>query len=61
MIGCFATAESDGPIKCADNELQDASWFSKDQIVNALNGEGELLVPKPHAIAHNLLKQWVKL
>jgi NAD+ diphosphatase len=61
MIGCFATAESDGPIKCADGELLDVAWFPKEQIVNALNGKGKLLVPKPHAIAHSILKQWVKL
>lgn len=61
MIGCIATAESNGPIICADKELQDAAWFSKEEVMNALNGRGKLLVPRSHTIAYNILRHWVNL
>jgi NAD+ diphosphatase len=61
MIGCVAEALSDD-IVIDTNELEDARWFSRDEVrlMFASRHPQELRVPPPIAIAHHLLRQWVE-
>jgi NAD+ diphosphatase len=57
MIGCFAEAvETD--LVVDQKELEDARWFSRDEVAAMLAGTHaqELSAPKSFAIAHHLLK-----
>ncbi|EKS70444.1 MULTISPECIES: NAD(+) diphosphatase [Caballeronia] len=57
MIGCFARAVTTD-ITIDRNELEDARWFTREEIRAMLDGTHEqgLSAPKPFAIAHHLLK-----
>ena len=58
MIGCHAEAAST-EIAMDDEEMADVRWFSRDEVLLALEGRSsELTVPSPIAIAHHLLKAW---
>ncbi len=60
MIGC--TARSTGKELTIDrNELEDARWFSRDEIEAAVEGRAEATfeAPPPHAIARTLLERWL--
>ncbi len=58
MIGCHAEAAS-REIAMDDEEMADVRWFSRDEVLLALEGRSiELTVPGPIAIAHHLLKAW---
>jgi NAD+ diphosphatase len=61
MIGCFAQA-SDTEIVVDTNELEDARWFSRAEVVAMLAGTHAdgLSAPKPFAIAHHLLKAYAE-
>jgi len=60
MIGCHAWAD-DAALTIDRNELDDARWFTRSEVVRALSGEPEsaLKLPPPLAIAHQLLRWWV--
>jgi NAD+ diphosphatase len=60
MIGAFAEALSDS-IRIDTTELEDARWFTRADARAALAGKGPFVVPPPLAIAHHLLKAWVRL
>ncbi|RKP47712.1 NAD(+) diphosphatase [Pararobbsia silviterrae] len=57
MIGCFARA-GDTEITVDTTELEDARWFTRDEVRAMLDGTHAkgLSAPKPFAIAHHLLK-----
>ncbi|XP_076035750.1 NAD(P)H pyrophosphatase NUDT13, mitochondrial isoform X1 [Oratosquilla oratoria] len=70
MTGCFAVCEKE-ELSIDPNELQDAKWFSRQEIAEALerikhnpflrlrgNPSEELFVPPPGAIAYHLIKHW---
>lgn len=65
MIGCHAIAD-DPTITIDATELEDARWFTRDDVADALaaidNGEiGRAFgAPPAHAVAHVLLKWWVE-
>jgi NAD+ diphosphatase len=60
MIGFVAEGESEA-ISLDDAELSDARWFSLDEVRRALSGEGgDLVVPPPFAIAHQLIRAWAE-
>ncbi|KAI8911618.1 NAD(+) diphosphatase [Gorgonomyces haynaldii] len=60
MLGCIATAKSD-TIKVDEKELEDAQWFTREQVADALKkGSKDLSLPPPNAIAHHLIKHWVQ-
>jgi NAD+ diphosphatase len=61
MIGCFAQS-SDTDIVVDTEELEDARWFSRQEIAAMLAGThaGGLSAPKPFAIAHHLLQAYVE-
>lgn len=60
MIGCHCVAEDD-VIDVSSDELEDARWFEKSMVREALEGkrQDELWVPPPFAIAHQLIRSWV--
>jgi NAD+ diphosphatase len=68
MIGCHAFLKGDDTIKISDAELEEAKWFTKDQITKAIQGAGqwdlnieaELRIPPNSAIAHMLIKSWAE-
>ena len=60
MLGCVADAESEA-IRVDPAELEDARWFTREEIVAALAGSpGPLMVPPPFSIAHQLLRAWIE-
>jgi NAD+ diphosphatase len=60
MIGCIAEAEP-GDVHVDSEELEDAQWFTRDQVRRALAGERGvgLMLPPPMAIANHLLRRWI--
>jgi NAD+ diphosphatase len=61
MIGCHAEALS-RDIVVDREELEDARWFSKDEVVTMLmraHPQG-LTTPPPVAIAHHIIRAWVE-
>lgn len=65
MIGCHALAD-DPALTIDKTELDDARWFTREQVVEALDatGRGEnssaFGAPPKTAIAHLLLRWWVE-
>lgn len=57
MVACIAEAVDDA-LNVDKNELEDARWFSRDQVRAALDGNGPFGAPPPYAIAHTLLTHW---
>jgi NAD+ diphosphatase len=61
MIGCFAEALSE-ELTVDHSELEDARWFSRDEVADMLlnrHPQG-LQVPPPVAIAHHILRAFVE-
>ena len=60
MIGCWARALNDR-LTIDFTELDDARWFSREEVIAALAGEPEaaFLPPPPFAIARTLLEHWL--
>lgn len=60
MIGCRGEALTD-EIRFDTEELEDARWFSKDDVRRMLDGTHEdFAAPMPIAIANHLLREWIK-
>ncbi len=60
MIGCIGEALDD-KITIATDEIEDAMWVTRDQVIAALAGDADarFKAPPPFAIAHSLMKAWV--
>jgi NAD+ diphosphatase len=64
MIGCHAYAD-DPAITIDKTELDDARWFTREEVEYAMNGlktgteDGAFIAPPPFAVAHHLLKWWI--
>ena len=59
MLGCLAEGLSD-EITIDPEELEDARWFSRAELTEALAGRSEVLtIPQPLAIAHHLIRAWL--
>lgn len=66
MVGYYATADSSAPIRTdLDNELEDARWFTKEEVLAVLrqsaevnNDEPAFKIPAPTAIAGVLIRYW---
>ncbi len=61
MIGCHAEALT-RDVVVDRTELEDARWFSKDEVVTMLlrkHAQG-LTTPPPMAIAHHIIRAWVE-
>jgi NAD+ diphosphatase len=61
MIGCFAEALGE-EITVDRAELEDARWFSRDEVAAMLEKRHPqgLITPPPIAIAHHLLRAFVE-
>jgi NAD+ diphosphatase len=60
MIGCIGEAESED-IVVDRTELEDARWFTKEDIRRMLAEEHEeFAAPSPIAIARHLIREWAK-
>lgn len=61
MIGCHAMAEGDA-LTIDTTELDEARWFSREEVAYALagNDDGEFIAPPPQAIARHLLDWWLE-
>ncbi|CAB3369221.1 Hypothetical predicted protein [Cloeon dipterum] len=67
MLGCIATVLP-GVVDIDKDELEDAAWFTPTRLRKAINRaaafkpppEGEIWLPPPGAIAHDLIKVWLK-
>ncbi|MDD9910018.1 MAG: NAD(+) diphosphatase [Ahrensia sp.] len=67
MIGCYGEALETG-IDADMDELEDCRWFSRDEILAVMQGNGPkqadgspaLFIPPPMAIANRLITDWVK-
>ncbi len=58
MIGCHADAATTD-IRMDTEEMTDVRWFSRDEVLLALEGKSaELTIPGPIAIAHHLIRAW---
>ena len=60
MIGCTARALSDD-LTVDRAELDDARWFSREEVERAVSGDADVPFqpPPPHAIARTLLERWL--
>jgi NAD+ diphosphatase len=61
MIGCHAQALS-RDIVVDRNELEDARWFSRDEVIEMLlrKHPGGLTTPPQVAIAHHIIRAWIE-
>lgn len=57
MIGCHCHA-SDNALTIDETEMAEIIWFSREDVVAALAGDGPFSAPPRHAIAHHLLTWW---
>ncbi len=60
MVGCTSRALGD-QLTIDFSELDDARWFTRDEVAAALEGreDAPFLPPPPHAIARTLLEHWL--
>jgi NAD+ diphosphatase len=60
MIGCHAFADDDR-LQVDLNELEEARWFTRAAVAEAMAGSGTpaFIPPPAHAIAHHLLARWL--
>jgi len=60
MIGCHAQALN-GDLTIDRNELEDARWFTRDEVRQSLSGgcSAPFQAPPPSAIARTLLEDWL--
>ena len=59
MLGFTAPWASGEPV-IGDEELEDARWFTRDQVRDAVEERGPLRLPPPLAIARRLLDGWLE-
>lgn len=62
MIGCHAVAQS-ADVELDRNELDDARWFTREEVRQGLSGSpsAPFQPPPPAAIARTLLEHWLQL
>jgi NAD+ diphosphatase len=61
MIGCHARAEN-ADITVDRTELEDARWFTRDEVALMFAGQHPdgITIPPPIAIAHHIIRAWVE-
>ncbi|XP_060068904.1 NAD-capped RNA hydrolase NUDT12-like isoform X2 [Ylistrum balloti] len=62
MLGCIAHAISED-IKVDNDEMEDVQWFRRSELVQMLTRQHPqgLFVPPDQAIAHQVIKAWVRM
>ena len=59
MVG-FHARWTGGDPSVGDQELEDVRWFARAEIESARNGQGEIHLPPPQAIARRLIDEWLE-
>ncbi len=61
MVGCHSFAIDDA-LTVDTTELEEARWFSRQEVATAMAGDetGAFIAPPPFAIAHHLLRWWLE-
>ena len=61
MVACIGEALNED-IAIDANELEDARWFTRDEVRQALARDpaAPFIAPPPYAIAHTLLRAWAE-
>jgi NAD+ diphosphatase len=59
MVG-FHARYAGGEAGVRDHELEDVRWFTREEIANAVRGNGNLQLPPPVAIARRLIDEWLE-
>jgi len=59
MVGFTATAKT-REIHLRDDELEDARWFTVEDIVQGMTS-GTLAVPPPLSVSYRLIEHWLGL
>ena len=61
MIACHSHTD-DPAITIDKTELDEADWFTRDEVVEAMSGDdaARFIAPPPFAVAHHLLKRWLE-
>jgi NAD+ diphosphatase len=57
MLGFRAEAVGSLEIKVDEDEIAEASWFSRDELTGAI-ADGSILPPPPVSIAHQIIQSW---
>ncbi|XP_041855593.1 peroxisomal NADH pyrophosphatase NUDT12 isoform X2 [Melanotaenia boesemani] len=61
MIGCLAVAVSTD-IKVDENEIEDARWFPRQQVIDSFRGAYPAFVfPPRQTISHQLIRHWIRM
>ncbi|KAM9392857.1 NAD-capped RNA hydrolase NUDT12 isoform 2-T2 [Pholidichthys leucotaenia] len=62
MIGCLAVAVLTD-IKVDENEIEEAKWFSRQQVIDSLfrRASPAFSVPPRQTIAHQLIRHWINI
>lgn len=58
MLGFHARAAGRGSIELLDGELEEARWFERREVEQALNRTGPLRLPPGISIARRLIEDW---
>jgi NAD+ diphosphatase len=58
MLG-FLAEHAGGEPDARDGELEDARWFTRAELAEAVAGRGDVHVPPPLAIARTLIDRWL--
>ncbi len=58
MLG-FTAAYVSGEAVASDGELEEARWFSREELEQAAAGRGDMRLPPPIAIARTLVDAWL--
>ncbi|MHA7819400.1 MAG: NAD(+) diphosphatase [Erythrobacter sp.] len=59
MIGCHSYADDDALV-IDETEMAEIIWFTRDEVVSSLKGDGPFRAPPKHAIAFNLMNWWLE-
>ncbi|MBB35365.1 MAG: hypothetical protein CME88_02935 [Hirschia sp.] len=60
MIGLILETDDDA-ITVDETEIEQARWFSREEIRDILAGKHqEIFSPPPLAVAHHILKEWAQ-
>jgi NAD+ diphosphatase len=59
MIG-FEADYASGDAHADEDELEDVRWFTREEVEQAVRGQGEMKLPPPVAIARRLIDEWLE-
>jgi NAD+ diphosphatase len=60
MLGFRAVVVDDGEAQADGEEIVEVRWFDRDEIGEALRGEGSAMLPGPASIARRLIDDWYR-